>query len=172
MKIRFDLGIEDLVAFAQYHNDHSPFVRRVRLVVTLLGVMPFLVLPVFAPHEYRLPALAAGAAAAAVVAFRMPRAYARASERQVRKLYAGRVNEGVFGAYELELTADSLVKRTSVSESSTRLAALGPVRVTADYAFIYATPVTAFVIPRHAVTAGDFDRFVDEVKQRVCTAYF
>src|SRR5947207_717272 len=127
MKIRYDLGIEDLVAFTCYHNDHSPAVRRIRLFVTLAGVAPFLVLPVLlAPREYRVIALAGGAAAAAVIAYRMPGAYARATERQVRRLYGAWPREGIFGAHELELAPPRLLRRMPAGESATLLEALGP----------------------------------------------
>jgi hypothetical protein len=172
MKICFDLGIQDLVAFTRYHQDRTPAVRRVRLFVTLVfGVAPAVIIPpLIVPQEYRAFALAGGVFAAAILAFRMPDAYSRSTERQVRRLYRGKTNEGVFGPHELELTATSLVKRTPVSESSTRLEALGPVILKEDYTFIYASPVTAFVIPRHAIRSGDYDQFAAAASERISEA--
>jgi hypothetical protein len=137
----------------------------------LVGVAPILILPfLLAPAEYRPFALALAVVAAAVLAYRMPEAYARNTERQVRRLYGGGEYEGLFGRVELELTETHLIKRTATSESSTRLEALGQVVVTEDYTFIYASPVTAFVIPRHAVGSGDYDGFAEAVSQAVAAA--
>jgi hypothetical protein len=84
VKIRYDLEIPDLVAFAQYHARHSPAVRRVRLLTLAIVLAPVVVLPpLLVPADYRWLALAGGIVTAGLVALRMPRAYNRAVECRV-----------------------------------------------------------------------------------------
>jgi hypothetical protein len=70
----------------------------------------------------------------------------------------------------MELTDSGLVYRTPAGESVRRLEALGRVAVTANYAFIYVSALSAIVVPRDAVTAGDFDQFIAAVAERVAAA--
>jgi hypothetical protein len=171
VKIRFDVEVPDLVAFAQYHARHTPAVRRIRLTVLAVGLAPLIVVPpLVVPSAYQWLALAAGVVVAVLVAVQMPGAFDRSVKRQVRRQYRNGAFQDAFGAWELELTATHLVKRTSAIESSTRLTALGRVIVTHDYAFIYASPMTGFIIPRHAVVGGDFDQFAAAVAQGVADA--
>jgi hypothetical protein len=128
MKISFDLQLADLVAFVRYHDSHSPRVRWTRAIAAVVVLAPFVILPlVLLPTEYRPAALAAVAVGTFVSAFRMPAAFDRGVERNVRKLYSGPKGANTFGMHELELTDTSLIKRTDYIESTTRFAALGPV---------------------------------------------
>ena len=171
MKIKFELTIEDLVAFSQYHANHSPAVRRARLIDLSIVLVPLVAIPPFLfPPQYRAFAWAGTILGAVLVSIGMPGRYARVIERQVRRLYGNGAFHETFGPWELELTATHLLKRSEANESSTRLSALGQVAVTDDYTFIYASPVTAFVIPRHSVIAGEFERFSEAVAQRVAAA--
>jgi hypothetical protein len=171
MKISFDLQLADLVAFVRYHDSHSPRVRWTRAIAAVVVLAPFVILPlVFLPTEYRPAALAAVAVGAFVSAFRMPAAFDRGVERNVRKLYSGPKGANTFGMHELELTDTSLIKRTDYIESTTRFAALGPVICAKNYTFVYVGPTTAFVIPRHTVRSGDFDQFTAAIAERVAAA--
>lgn len=171
MKIRFDLELGDLVVFVRYHDSHTPRVRWTRTIAAVVVLAPFVILPlVLLPTEYRPAALVAVVVGSFAGAFRMPAAFDRAVERRVRKLYSGPAGANLFGMHELELTPTSLIKRTDFIESTTRLAALGPVKCTRNYSFIYASPTTAFVIPRHAVRSGDYDQFTAAVAERVTAA--
>ena len=171
MKIRFDLELRDLVAFVCYHNNHTPSVRWTRLIAALIVLAPIVILPlVLLPPMYRPVALAALVLSSVVGAFRLPAAFDRGVERTVRKQYSGPRGANVFGMHELELTNSSLIKRTDYAESTTRLAALGPVKRTKDYTFVYAGPTTAFVLPRHAVRSGDYDQFTAAIAERVAAA--
>jgi len=171
MKIQFDLQLKDLVAFTRYHQGHTPSVRWLRVISALILLAPLVILPlVLLPPLYRPAALVAIVVGGIGGAFRMPAAFDRGVERSVRKLYSGPKGANIFGLHELELTDTTLIKRTDYTESSTRLAALGPMKRTKDYSFVYAGPTTAFVIPRHGVRSGNYDQFTAAVAERVAAA--
>lgn len=171
MTIRFDLELHDLVAFASYYESHTPSIRWLRLVIMLVILAPLLFLPMLlvAP-EYRVLALSAGTAVAIGVAWQLPQALARATEKRYWRLYKGSLNTGMFGPHELELTETHIIRRNPSGESTTRLAALGPMAVSSDYTFIYVSPTTAYVIPRKAVTSGDYGQFVAAVSEALARA--
>jgi hypothetical protein len=171
MKISFDLQLPDLVAFVRYHDHHSPRVRWTRAIAAVILFAPIVILPlVLLPPMYRPVALATLVVTGVIGALRMPAAFDRGVERNVRKLYSGPKGANTFGMHELELTDTSLIKRTDYIESTTRFAALGPVKCSKNYTFVYAGPTTAFVIPRQAVRSGDFDQFTAAIAERVAAA--
>src|SRR4051812_23819214 len=140
MKVRYEFGIEDAVAFARYHSSHTPSIRRLRLIIVLLFVvLPISILPFVIPPEFRRVAGVVCVVSIAVILYRMPAAYARADAQRIQKIYGGRSNEHLFGTHELELLPPFLVRRTATSELSTKLETLGPLVVSENHAFLYNT---------------------------------
>jgi hypothetical protein len=171
MKIRFENSLEDLVAFNRYHFDHSPIVRRIRIL--LLWLVPLCLFVISVPVALlmeggleRWVALAAGATFAALWASLAPGFIRRSVEDQMRKRYGAGSNEEVLGEHELELTESDLILKTQSGEQRTQLQAIESVVTEGGYTFIYLNALMAHVIPQQSVLDGNYEAFVERMKQR------
>jgi hypothetical protein len=168
VRIRYENTIEDLVAFNRHHYDHSPAVRRgQRLLMWSLAVLSLEIAVAVAFAANEPAALALGVVAAIVCVFLVPSMVRRQVDRQARKLYGEGANKDVIGPHELELVGGDLVERTRLSESRTRLEAVERVISAGGYTFIYVSAITAHVIPHDAVSEGEYEKFVEILKQRM-----
>jgi hypothetical protein len=61
--------------------------------------------------------------------------------------------------------------RTPYSESNTALEVVEKVESTDKYTFIYLNAVAALVIPRDSVSEGDYEAFVEAVRERVAETH-
>lgn len=172
MKIRYENSLEDLVAFNRYHCDHSPTLRQMKWL--LIWAFPLCILLVAVPLTLLAGALemsAAAAAIAALYALVMPGVFRRSVDWQTRKLYSEGANKGVLGEHELELTGDDLIERTPYGEQRMQLQAIERVATAGGYTFIYLSAIMAFVVPQDAVLDGDYEAFVERIKQRTAARY-
>lgn len=168
VKITYENSLEDLVAFNRYHFAHSPTARRSRSF--LLWLSPLCILLFLVPlalAERSLGLMAIALISATLCALVAPWILRTSMERQVRKLYSEGANKGTIGKHELELTEDELIERTSYGEQRTRLQAFERVITTSGYTFIYVSALMAHVIPQNAVLDGDYNCFVERIKQRL-----
>jgi hypothetical protein len=185
MKIRYDNTIEDMIAFNRYHIAHSPALWSQRAVYAFVAwglpavLVPVLLLTVAAAA---LEGIAIERSVAIVVIFalvavgslvivlwarRIRRRISGTIDGQVRRLYGEGENKGVLTTHELELTGTSLIERTIFGETITKFEAVERVVDAGDFILIYLTALSAHVIPRHAVSEGDYGEFVEAVAQRV-----
>jgi hypothetical protein len=171
MKIRYTNTIEDFVAFNWYHVRHSPTSRR----SIALGTWGVPAAALFAGAtsavvEESPLALLPTAVFALLWAVTFPLVFPLGLKRQVRRMYRLGQNRGALGPRELELAGDRLVERTPYGEQSVLLPAVEKVVPTDNYTFIYISAVAAHVIPRDAVTEGDYSAFVDLVDRQSARA--
>lgn len=181
MRIRYENTVDDFVALARFHNDHSPAARRVRLRAT--GLFAIGVLTITAGIAYKMweaerergdepwlkPVVMSSLllAALALALVRLPAGFRRQAERQARRMYAEGANKSVLGARELELVGDVLISRAAYAESRLRLEAVERVVTSGAYTLIFVNALTAHVIPHGAVTEGDPERFAEAVRRRL-----
>jgi hypothetical protein len=163
MKIRYSNTIDDVVAFARYHAARSQSMQLLMAVVRW-------VLPAMMAILAGLSLLQGAWASVAwclvpaillfIVAPWIPGLAARLSYREGK-------NKGVFGPHELELVPPNLIERSLVSEQRTWLGAVEHVGTTATHAFLFVSANSAHVIPKASVTDGDYEGFVQAVKEEV-----
>lgn len=89
-------------------------------------------------------------------------------DRQIRRLYKEGANKGVIGRHELEIDDDGLVERTEVNETRQSWRGVERIAETDEHAFIYISSMAAHVIPKHSMTVGDPDAFIDRAKELWC----
>jgi hypothetical protein len=179
MKIRYQNTLEDIIAFNCYHHTRSPAKRRsfrrlngvlffVSFLLLALATLGLLLIATTSFDE-KLPF--AGAFGVAIlgllVAWQSPRIRRALISFEACRVYREGKNKNVLCVHELELTADRLIERTPVSESSNALESLERVVCTDRYAFIYQSALNAKVIPRYSVSEGDFEAFVEAVRERL-----
>jgi hypothetical protein len=173
MKIRYELTIDDMVVFYRYHSTHSPLYQHVITKWAVLGIATILLfvgvlaLLIRENEILALCTLAVGIIAAGVFAFRVPAYFRARIEQTTRKAYSSEKNEKALGLRELELTDTVLISRGSFDEGSVKLESIKNVVTVEGYAFVYTSSSTAFVVPRHRVTRGDYQEFVQAVRQIV-----
>jgi YcxB-like protein len=163
MILRYNVSIDDIVAFNTYHCDHSPTIRRQKIFVA--GTIDALVIlaGAFYAKSNDEPAILAFAGLFAViftvlywVLFR------RCLARSANRLISEGSTKGVVGPHELEITDSDLIERTEVNESKHSWRGLHRVVDTPEYLFIYVTALMAHVVPKQSVTAGDIDAFLQK----------
>lgn len=168
MKVRFERGIDDILAFNLYQRDHSRSVRRSS-----------------AQARWLVPAILAGAAVligiltadvvtpmcVAIVLFVyiavFPVWTRYASEKIVRRLYAEGSVERAFGTCELELADEGIIERTVFSQRYTAWPGIERVVSTEDHTFIYLNAAEAHILPWRAVTEGNYEAFVSALNARL-----
>jgi hypothetical protein len=168
MRIRYENSIEDLVAFNRYHCNHSPTVRRARLLAMCFWMAVALGAGAAVALIAKEPVVGAAGVIGAVVGLLLtPGAFRRQTDRAVRRLLKEGANKAVLGSHELELVGDELVERTPFGETRMRIEAVERVVSDGGYTFIYVSAVGAHVIPHSAVSEGDPAAFVKTLRQRM-----
>lgn len=161
MILRYNVSIDDIVAFNAYHCDQSPTIRRQRFIVA--GTIDLLViLPgIFYAKANNEPAILAFACLFAVIFTVLYWAlFHRCLARTANRLISEGSTQGIVGPHELEITNSDLIERTEVNESKHSWKGLHRIVDTSDYLFIYVTALMAHVVPKQSVTAGDVDDFL------------
>lgn len=91
------------------------------------------------------------------------RSLLRCLGKRIARNYTRRDLTGIVGWRELELDPNFLIERSDVGETKAFLNKIGPVESNEDYTFVYLTAVSACIIPRERVVAGDYGRFIDDL---------
>jgi hypothetical protein len=170
VNICYENTIEDMVVFNRHHCNHSPQMRRI-LAWRMWGP------PVYVLAGFSLVALFVGSISlfvcgvfGSVASLCIARPLLSWElDRYVRRLYAEGRNQTTLGRHELELTAETLVERTSCTEAAMRLEAIERVVTDEGYTFIYVSAMAAHVVPQHAVLEGDYEAFVAALRERLVT---
>lgn len=169
MEIEFGLREEDILAFSEYHTDHSPSVQRSvqrqRVLfpsfLFILGIYlmwregDWLIGIIFFPILLLIMA---------VWFIWFPKRFKYNYRQAAIKLYRERGNEGVLGAHRLRIESDGLYEACSSGEGKTYWTAIQGIESTETHTFIYSGSVKAIIIPRQAVTRGEYDQFVQAVR--------
>lgn len=176
MLICFEITIDDIVAFNRYHLAHSTTIRNAKIrwvVMSCIGspiaaFCSYLILP----NSLLGTICAAGAFVIAGGAFAAIyfSGFHSAPEQQVRKLLAEGRNEGMLGIHELAIDHQGISETTNVGKSRRLWTAVNRIEETEDYAFLYITAISAHVIPKHNVTAGDAAEFIQRARELMAAA--
>jgi hypothetical protein len=175
MKIRYALTVEDMVVFYRHYSANSPLYQQaitkwiVIGIAFIMAISSALALWLRNSEIWALVALGVGVAVSALFAICLSRYFRTNVEASTRTTYSSEKNQKALGLRELELTDTALVSRGSFDEGSIRRESIRKVTVIDDYAFIFTSSTTAFVVPRHAVSRGDFDGFVKAIEEVVAS---
>jgi hypothetical protein len=185
MHIEFANTLDDIRAFTVYHYQHSPTVRRQKLIgqivytIVCVGAYSLVVLLLTGNRLATSPTTAAiyagvGLIMAVVVFFRFRSRFEGTLTRNAEKLYKEGKNVGLFESRTITLDADGVRHESPASNSFTRWSSIEKVAVTADYLFIYYSALTALVIPRRAFADDahwqDYVRLAQDYAQTVSTS--
>ena len=170
MRIRYDVTLDDVLAFVFYQSGRSlrqqgtgAIVWGVAATCGLIAVTTTLV-----GKEAALGILLLAIVPFVLVFGMLYRLGFRPNtQNTIRRLYEKSLPREATGPHEMELVEDGLVERTPYSERWTPLQDIQQISSDGGRTFIYIGPATAYVIPNVAVSEGDVEAFTKAVRQRV-----
>ena len=163
--LRYSTTIEDLVAFNRFHNLHSPvLMRQRRLATVILPVAALIAVSVMAIlsrdlWSFLFPFLFI----ILYVAF-LRRAYGKALDKKVRRLYSAGKNRAALGVQRLSIDEDGLRSESEVSSSTISFKGIEKIESSPTHTFIYLSALSAMIIPKDAVTEGDYEDFLAQLR--------
>lgn len=164
MRIEFELMEEDLIAFNREHLKQSKtyWARLVFLVVVSAFVLwTTSRIATVLLWRFSTYSLVIGGFLGLIV-FDVLR-WRNASRRLVRKMLRDGHGRSVLGQHRLSITSEYVCAETPAGEEKTKWHAIWKIVATNDYAFIYNTRYSAFVVPRRAFATQDaFRAFVKQ----------
>ena len=171
VSIECEVTKDDLVAFNQYHNRHSPFGRRQYLRALLrfpaLWLLVFAMIWYFADQKRGTPLqtfldLSPLLYGLVVYLLYIPFAYRRAVQQAVNGMLDEGKNKGILGRHRVTLTPESVIEASEFSQNATSWRAVERVVEFGDHVFIYINSMAAIVVPRRAFPApSEFDKFIN-----------
>lgn len=167
MRLRYEITLDDLLAFTLHVHQKSPTMRRTRFgVVFGLGVMLIGMCFVASEIVGNLKVFWGGVAGTIVFAGIYPRLYRRNVKRLSTRLYAEGQNKGILGRHVAELRDNGLFDGTDFSERTVFWKGIERIESTPSHTFVYLSAMSAQVIPEHSVIEGDYYSFVEELQRR------
>lgn len=167
MRLRYEITVEDQLAFNLHFQKNSPTLRRTR-IVCMLAVAVFLIASFGAIAEilHRPKVAWLGVAAAVLFAVIYPRTWRRSTRRLNSRLFQERPNRALFGPRVSETRETGLFTSSDFVETMVFWKAIERIETVPGHTFVYLATVSAVVIPEHNVLEGDYHSFVDELRRR------
>ena len=172
MEVEYSLGLEDLLAWNDYRDAHSPAVRRRHLAFPVF----FLVLAAvtwvwaFGPVGQRLPGgwtvagslLALATGLFGVLLLLYPALLRYGTRRLVRAMYREGQNRAFFTRRRLTITPETLTDATEISVTTMKWVAVEKIAVDQRHAYFYVSAANALILPKAAfATAAEFNEFLE-----------
>src|SRR5919197_44972 len=134
LELSYDVTIDDAIAFALFHDAHSPVLRRRRRLLRLGMAMLLAVIAAAVAGLARAPTLGlVGLGFAFAFWWIFPRRYERGLRDSVAKIYGEGKNLDVLGPTRLEVDEEFLTETTPTRSERTRWAAVERCVETADH---------------------------------------
>jgi hypothetical protein len=162
VQVEFDISLDDIAAFNQYHSTcHSLMARRsYRMALVIVPAAVLLCAVLFAP--LRPPILRSPIAYWAIpllVAlawlFFYPRLYQRGLKQMVVKAMSDGQNRGTLGRHLISIDETGLNEKTDVNDSHWNWLGVEQIQQNENYIFVYISSIMAHVIPKRAFPHPD-----------------
>ena len=167
MELEYRLEEGDVLAFLDYHMQHSGAARDIRRRQTYGYAFLFavfgLVFWFFGEAALAIAFLVLGPVWIAWWPARSRQIY----RKQALAMYREGQNPMFEGSHVLRLEDASLVAITPNAEAKIALTSVQRIVDTPDSLFVYVGAMQAFIVPRRRVSRGDVDIFVQELRRRV-----
>lgn len=168
MRIKYNVTIDDLVAFNQFYHKHSAYGRRIKRtwgLVFPLGLFLFFCLIGVSQKDWVAP-IVGGVFAGLIIWGNAGGGWRKRIGKTVRKMYEEGSNKSAVGLHELELNEYGIIVKDQYGESTHSWDGIERLGFTPDYTFIFISSVAGFSIRGTTVVEGDYSAFVSNLKQR------
>ncbi len=167
MRLRYEITVEDQLAFNLHFQKNSPTLRRNRFAI-VLSVAVFLIASFGAMAEllHRPKFAWMGVVAAVLFAVIYPQTWRRSAKRLTSRLIQERPNQALFGRRVSEIRESGLFTCSDFVETMFFWKAIERIETLPGHTFVYLATVSAVVIPEHNVLEGDYHSFVDQLRRR------
>jgi hypothetical protein len=168
--VEYASAVAELDAFVVHWLGKTPAGQRITLRERLYVAAAALAINAFTltgPLLEKL-LLAPGLALAAFLI--CPSLHRRFAIARMRRTHRTGKNVGVLGWHRLSLLDAELREESEAGSQNTRYDVIFKVDETETHAFIYTTVAQAYIVPKGAVSAGDLQSFLEELKRRVDAA--
>lgn len=165
MVIKYELTLDDYIAFNLFHTSNSGALRRRRIVGTVLTSFITFVGTLLIGHP---PELGIGfsviiALFCVVISWYVYKlAYGRAQSRTVRRMYQEGCNKSILGPREVTIDENSIFSRSEFIEARYFWKGVDRIIETPDHAFLYVAAVSALIIPKREIASGDPLQFIEQ----------
>ena len=168
MKLVYTLEMPDLVAWYQYHLDHSEALRARRrwFLIAALAIWILAVGVLSTVTQSWGPVIVFAVLTIAWPLFYYFRWSRKVSPKHVKQLCEPHKNPGLLGQFELDLVDEGLISQSKYAELKWRFAGITEIARTPTHGFVLTTTMTGFIIPRQRVTDGDFDAFMNALSEK------
>lgn len=167
MQIRYEITLEDLLAFSLHLHQKSPTLRRTRRRAAV-GLFAMIIgLCLVGSEITRDPiVLWVGVGGATVIAAIYPRIYRRNVKWLSSRLYAEGQNKALLCEHVSELRDKGLFDGTQFLERTVFWKGIERIESIPGHTFVYLSTMSAQVIPENTIIEGDYQAFVEELQRR------
>ena len=167
MRIKYNVSIDDIVAFNQFHYKNCTSLRRNHIIWGILipaGIFVWSCIDGFNKGRWDLPVI--GAAIGGALMLWLPGGQKRRLEKAARKMLSEGSNKVLLGAHELETTETGLISRSEYEEGRLTWDVIERIGFTPDYTFIFIGAAQGITVAKSSVVEGDYEEFRAELKRR------
>lgn len=167
MRLRYEITIDDLMAFTLHVHETSPTIRRSRRTGVMAFTVAMFALCLLVYEQFRNPSIFIfGVGAAGLFAVAHPLLYRRNLKRISSRLYAEGQNKGIIGEHVAELRDNGLSDTTAFSERTVFWKGIERIETIPGRTLVYLSAASAQVIPEDSVAEGSYPAFVAELRRR------
>lgn len=167
MRLRYEITIDDLMAFNLHVHETSPTIRRSRRSGIIAFAVVILGLCLLAYKQFRNPIIFAfGVGAAGLFAVIHPLLYRHNLKRISSRLYAESQNKGFTGEQVSELRDIGLSHANAFAERTVFWKGIERIETIPGRTLVYFSAASAQVIPEDSVVEGSYPAFVAELQRR------
>lgn len=168
MRIRYNVTVDDMVAFSVYFAKNSKYMKRTRRMVYLVvpGVLLVFFCAIGAASGDWVGPIIFPIIAGVWFLQGQSRWFKRYGE-SMRKIYAEGKNKLALGEHEMVLGEDGLFNRNEYGEVKAAWAAVERVGFSPDYIFIFISALSGYVVPRRKVLEVNYEEFAEELKRHM-----
>jgi len=167
LELSYDVTLEDVTAFAVFHDSHSPALRRRRRILRVGMATLLAVIAASVAALARAPVLGfVGLGFAFAFWWIFPKRYELGLRQSVAKLHHEGKNLDVLGPTRLALDEEFVTEATPARDVRTRWAAIERCVESDDHIFLYVTGSTAVIVPKRALAPALAEKLVAELQQR------
>jgi len=166
-RLAYSLSLDDLLAFHEYHSEHSAFIKRLSRKTLIVSVLAYLVAGgVFGLMFWSYVGLLAGVPLAAYAAITGPRRFRKAHRKAALRIYQESSHPGTIGVHRIEITESGIAETNSTGGQTTTWEGVERIESTPTHGFVYTGGDQAHVIPIASLFEGDFETFMAELRRR------